>query len=284
MSSVGKIFVVVNLVLSLLVVGSLGALLQATTATVEENANLQQQLVDAEADFEQQLSDRVAELRSVEHEKQRLEEENQDLEVLASNAESAADKQDAENRELDGNLSKLTSNYSLLQGDLSARDQTNRDLQDRNDDLTGQTQNALDDARQAEQARRDAVDRATALSRQIAMLEDDNAEAMMRAHDAEMLVEVAVDAGFNPSLILGMPTIHAEVADVDTEYGFVILNKGANDGVELGYTFEIYNTKDGYLGQVKVDQVHPNYVTATIEAEKEDGPGIQRFALASTRL
>ena len=284
MSSVGKIFVVVNLVLSLLVVGSLGALLQATKATVEENASLQQQMADAEAEFNQQLSDRVAELRSVEHEKQRLEEDNQDLAVSASNAESAAQKQDAENRELDSNLSKLTSNYSLLQGDLSARDQTNRDLQDRNDDLTSQAQNALDDARQAEQARRDAVDRATTLSRQIAMLEDEKAEAMMRAHDAEMLVEVAVDAGFTPSLILGMPTIHAEVADVDSEYGFVILNKGANDGVELGYTFEIYNTEDGYLGQVKVDQVHPNYATATIEAEKEDGPGIQRFALASTRL
>lgn len=282
MSSVGKIFVVVNLVLSLLVVGSLGALLQASKATADENVALQGQLNDAQADFELQLSDRVAELRSVEHEKQRLEEDNQDLDVRATNAVSAAQKQEANNRELGNDLSKLTSNYSLLQGDLSARDQANRDLQDRNDDLTAQAQDALGQARQAEQARRDAVDRSTTLSRQIAMLEDEKSEAMMRAHDAEMLVEVAVDAGFNPSLILGMPTIHAEVVDVDTEYRFVILNKGANDGVELGYTFEIYNTKDGYLGQVKVDQVHPNYVTATIEAERD--PGIQQFALASTRL
>ncbi|MFT7463703.1 MAG: putative RNA-binding protein with TRAM domain [Pseudohongiellaceae bacterium] len=284
MSSVGKIFVVVNLVLSLLVVGSLGALLQASKATAEENVNLQNQIVEVQADFEQQLSARDAELRSVEHEKQRLVEENQDLDVRASNAENAADKQEANNRELDNNLSKLTSSYSLLQGDLSARDQASRDLQGRNDDLTAQSQSALDDARQAEQARRDAVDRANGLSKQITMLEDENAEALARAYEAEMLVEVAVEGGFNPSLIMGMPLIHAEVADVDSEYGFVILNKGANDGVELGYTFEVYNTENGYLGQVKVDQVHPNYATATIEAENSAGPGIQRFALASTKL
>jgi len=284
MSSVGKIFVVVNLVLSLLVVGSLGALLQASKATAEENVALEKQLTDTQAEHDQELSDRTAELRSVEQEKQLLENSNQDLIVTAKNAESAKQKQEADNQDLRGDLSKLTSNYSLLQGDLSARDQANRDLQGRNDTLTRQAQDALSDARDAEQARRDAVDRSTAHSRQIATLEDEKAEALARAHEAEMLVEVAQDSGFNPSLILGMPTINAEVADVDNEFNFVILNKGSEDGVELGYTFEIYNTEDGYLGQVKVDQVHPNYATAKIQAVNPDGPGIQRFALATTRL
>jgi cell shape-determining protein MreC len=283
MSSIGKIFVVVNLVLSLLVVGSLGALLQASKATVEENAALQVQMDEAQADFDQELSDRFAQLRTVEQEKQRLEEDNQDLEVRANNAESAGQKQEANNQDLRNDLSKLTSNYSLLQGDLSARDSSNRDLQDRNDDLTSQTQSALSDARDSEAARRDAVDNGVQLSRQIATLEGDKAEALARAHEAEMLVEVAIDGGFNPSLILGMPTINAEVADVDNEFNFVILNKGAADGVELGFTFQVYNT-DGYLGQVKVDQVHPNYATATIEAVNPDGPGILRFAQATTRL
>ena len=44
MSSIGKIFVVVNLVLALLLLGSLGALLNAARSTKADVATLEQQL------------------------------------------------------------------------------------------------------------------------------------------------------------------------------------------------------------------------------------------------
>ena len=283
MSSIGKIFVVVNLVLSLVVVGSMGALLQASKATKTELDAVQAAAVQAQADFDQQLSDKVADLRAVAREKQRLEEDNQDLTVRAENAERSAKRQEQDNTQLRDDLNKLTASFGVVQGDITAKEQRNGELSNELDDLRRQANDALESQRRAELARRDAEDRILGLERQLGQKEDQLVEAQSRAHEAEMLVEVARSAGFNPASLMAMPLIDALVLEVDDEYNFVILDKGADDSVEKGYTFEVFRAGDGYLGRVMVDQVHPGHSTARILPGTTRG-SIRRSDNATTRL
>jgi cell shape-determining protein MreC len=283
MSSIGKIFVVVNLVLSLVVVGSMGALLQASKATKADLDAAVSAAAAAEADFGNQLSEKDNELRAVEREKQRLEEDKDDLEVRVTNADREAKRQEQDNNQLRGDLTNLTASYGVIQGDVTAKEQRNSELSDELDDLRRQSNDALEAQRLAELARRDAEDRILGLERQLGQKEDQLVEALARAHDAEMLVEVAQSAGFNPASLMAMPLIDALVLEVDDEYGFVILDKGAQDAVEKGFTFEIFRSEDGYLGRVQVDQVHPNHSTARILPGASSG-SIRRSDNATTRL
>jgi len=61
----------------------------------------------------------------------------------------------------------------------------------------------------------------------------------------------------------------------------VVLDKGRNQSVERGYTFNV--SRDGtYLGRVKVDQLYANYATALIE-EQVPNARFQTGDVASTQ-
>lgn len=263
MSSIGKIFVVVNLVLALLLLGSLGALLNSARSTKDDVTELEQQMAAKVTEYEQASSEFTSQKRALDGEKRSLESAKQDLEVERDNAKRSADKESLDNQQLRDDLSKLAVNYELLQGDLSASQQRNIALQDSNDDLRGQAQTAQNDAREAELARRDLEDQIATYEDSIEGLNGELTVAMDRARQAERLVDFAKTAGFDPSTLIATPAIDALVAQVDTEYGFVILDKGAADSVEKGFTFDIYRGPD-YLGQVRVDTVNDNYSTARI--------------------
>ena len=281
MSSIGKILVVVNLVLSLLLVGSLGALLNARTTTLADNQALQQQLDDKEAELAQVLSDRETALRQANTEKTQLDFEKQDLEVTNSNLERTVAKLQQDNQQIRDDVTKLTANYDLLQSDLSASMQRNSDLQDAADQTRGEAMDAKEAQRQAELARRDLEDQIGGYEGRIAALESDLTDALERARDSEMLGDVAVASGFDPTAVMAMPAIDAVVAQVDNELGFVILDKGATDLVKKGFTFDVYNGGT-YKGRVRVDQVHDQYSTASIVVYGSDA--ISRLDTATTRL
>jgi cell division protein FtsL len=263
MSSIGKIFVVVNLVLALLLLGSLGALLNASRATKTEVASLEKQVAELESHKTQSSSDFASQKRALDSEKRALESGKQDLEVERDNAMRSAAKESVDNQQLRDDVSKLSVNYELLQSDLSAAQQRNTDLQDSNDQYRDQAQAAQNDARESLLARRDLTDQIASREVSIETLNMELTVAMDRARQAERLVDYAKTAGFDPTTLIATPAIDALVASVDTEYGFVILDKGSSDDVEKGFTFDVYRGPD-YLGQVRVDTVNDNYSTARI--------------------
>ena len=81
-------------------------------------------------------------------------------------------------------------------------------------------------------------------------------------------------------IVLATPAIDASVAEVDTEVGFVILDKGTSSNVQRGFVFDVYRGQD-YLGRVRVDEVHPNHATASITLAVGE---MRRFDRATTRL
>jgi len=280
MSSIGKIFVIVNLVLSLLVVGSMGALLNASRSTREDVVRLETALSDNEKALAQAESDFATRKRQVDAEKQALEGEVQDLKVAKDNADRSAARQATDNQQLRDDLDKLTASLGLLQQDLSSKEQRNGELQATADELRTQALDAQEQSRQAELARRDLADQIAGFEQRIAQLDSDLTASMDHGRQLERMLEVAQGAGFNPQSIMATPAIDALVAQVDTDYDFVILDKGKVDNVEKGFVFDVYRGGD-YLGQVRVDQVHENHSTARIVLERAPMRAHDR---ATTRL
>ncbi len=280
MSSIGKIFVVVNLVLSLLLLGSLGALLNASRETKDDVTALEQQISTMEDASNQAESDFNTRVRTLDNEKSQLAGKASDLEVERDNAQRNAESESEDNQQLRDDVSKLTVSLELLQSDLSAAQQRNGDLQDTNDSLRTAAQDAQNDAREAELARRDLADQISGFQSQIAGLNSDLTDTMDRARQSEMLVDAAKSAGFDATSIMAMPAIDALIAQVDLEYGFVILDKGSADNVERGFSFDVFRGAD-YLGQVRVDTVNDNFSTARITLSNGT---IRAHDRATTRL
>jgi predicted RNase H-like nuclease (RuvC/YqgF family) len=283
MSSIGKIFVVVNLVLALLVLGAAGALLKATQVTkadfdqkVVELGDKQTELDEATSQFgvlERQLNDNL----------RLMQQERDDKEVQRLTLERSVDKGNADNQQLRDDVTKINTTLSALQGSFSSMQQQNENLIDTNTQLRQDAQDASEEARLAETARRGLADQLAQAQRDMSDLDMELTAAVDDSRQDKALLEVAMDSGFDPTVVVAMPRIEANVAEVDTEYGFVILDKGTRDQVQRGFTFEIHRAGDGYLGRVKVDEVYNDYATATIDI-KVPGKAMARFDRASTYL
>jgi hypothetical protein len=282
MSSIGKIFVVVNLVLSLLVLGAAGALLKQTEVTKAQVTELQGKLSGAEQALAEANSAFTERERVLNLEKQRLQEDKDDLEVARQNADRNVARLEADNQQLRDDVTKINSKLDALESSYSTTLQRSQELTDLNATLRTESMDAKEAQRQAEMEQRNMTDLLAAAERRAIELDDRLAAATAEASDAAKLLEVAVASGFDPTTVVAMPRIEANIADVDEQYGFVVLDKGSNDQVQKGFTFEVHRGGD-YLGRVRVDQVYANYATATIQILADDAR-MQRFDRASTYL
>ena len=172
---------------------------------------------------------------------------------------------------------------TALQTSFSSMQQQNENLTDTNTQLRQDAQDANETARVANLARRGAADELSQIQRDMDDLESQLASATDDARQNEALLEVAKAGGFDVTSVVAMPRIEANVADVDFEYGFVIIDKGSRDQVQRGFTFDIHRAGDGYVGRVKVDEVYNDYATATIDI-KVPGKTMARYDRASTYL
>jgi hypothetical protein len=282
MSSIGNIFVVVNLVLSLLVLGAAGALLKQTEVTKTRVAVLESQLADSKQALAEANSAFTERERVINLDKQRLQEDKDDLEVARQNADRNVARLEADNQQLRDDVTKINSKLDSLESSYSGTLQRSQELTDLNATLRTEAMEAKDAQRKAELAQRGMTDQLAASGRQATELKDELNAVTAKANDAAKLLQVAVASGFDPTTIVAMPRIEANVADVDEQYGFVVLDKGANDKVEKGFTFDVHRGGT-YLGRVRVDMVYANYATATIQFLGENVK-MQRFDKASTYL
>jgi septal ring factor EnvC (AmiA/AmiB activator) len=282
MSSIGKIFVVLNLVLSLLVVGAAASLLRQTDVTKEQVAAVQKDLATART----ALDDANAGFAAREHElnegNRRLQEEKDDLDVARQNLERANQKLDLDNQTLRDDVSKINQRIESLEASHTSTQQRSQDLADQNEALRTEAMNAKDAQRQAELARRELSDQIAAANTRADDLQAQLESLTADSQTDKALLEVAIASGFDPLAVMAMPRIDATVADVDSSYGFVILDKGAQDDVKKGFTFEVYRGGT-YLGRVKVDEVYPVHSSASIVLQAP-GAAIQRHDQASTHL
>ena len=282
MSTIGKIFVVVNLVLALIVLGAAGALLSRTDVTKKDVTRLQTELEATKKLLDEDKNSFLEREKLLNAEKQRLQEEKDDLEVARQTFERNNQRLETDNQQLRDDVTKINSTLAALESTFGATQTRVNELTDQVTQFRSDAAEAKTSQTAAEAAQREAEAQLAEAQRQIDGLKGDLAAAADKMSTNEKLLEVAKAQGLDVTTILAMPRIEANVAEIDDQYGFVILDKGKNDQVERGFTFEIH--RDGqYLGRVKVDEVYNNYATARIDVPVP-GKQIQRFDHASTYL
>ena len=282
MSTIGKIFVIVNLLLAVLVLGAAGALLKRTDVTTEQYKQAQAELATAKSELDTARGDFAAQERALTADKAKLAQDLESADVARQTAENKAAKLDADNQQLRDDLSGIKTTLSSFQSTFSTTEQRVQELGEQNVTLRQQMMDAKEAANAAENAKADAETKVADAERKAGELMAELDKTKGDLATANKLVEVAKAAGVDVKNVMAMPRIEATVAEVDETYGFVVLDKGKKDNVEKGFTFDIHRNGE-YLGRVKVDQIYDNYATARIEL-RAPNTKMARFDKASTQL
>lgn len=281
MSSIGKVFVVVNLVLSLVLLGSMGALLEASKSTKDDVTRLESEKADLQQSLTAAQSEADNARRTNEADKQRLREEKSLLEDGNKTLARSNERLESDFQSLNASYAKLAADLAVLSESVQAKDSRNRELQSDNDTLRGDAMTAREAEREAQLQVRDLQGQIVSYEGRLSTLEDQLTDALDEARRNARLVEVAQAAGFDPRAIEAPPAIDAVVMEVDTDYGFVVLDKGRDDQVSKGIVFDVYRG-NRFVGQVKVDLVEDKQSTAKIVLKGDHE--FMRLDRATTRL
>jgi hypothetical protein len=285
MSSIAKIFIVVNLLLSALTLGwastHLGVAENYKTqlATAESDAATMEESKDAEiATLRGNVSDLEASRDTVRSEKDQavaMRDRNaSDLEGSRSEASTLRARLDSIDSTL-GNYAStndnLQSRYEQSQSDLAAAVEGRRDAEGGQEDaLAAQTvaQTGLDEANRTIAGLRTE---STALGKQLA--------------NAQTEITILSNAtGVNVASLLTQPQIDGVLLQVDLSVtpALIAINKGTADSVKRGYTFHVFS-QGVYKGRARVETVQENMCTASI-VNTYNGAQMSQGDQASTQL
>jgi len=243
MSSIGKIFVIVNLVLALLVLGAAGALLKHTDATTKDVQQAKAQLETAKGDLDKARSDFAERERALNADKAKLAQDQQNSDVARQTAENKATKLEADNQQLRDDVTGIKTSLTALESSFSNTQQRLNELTDQNGQLQTQVMDAKGAVAAAVKEKTDAESKTAASASELGETKDKLAKSADDLATANKLLEVAKASGVDLSNVMAMPHIDASVAEVDDQYGFVVLDKGKKDSVERGFTFDVH--RDG---------------------------------------
>jgi predicted nucleic acid-binding Zn-ribbon protein len=285
MSTMSKVFVVLNLVLSLFLVGTNASILS-------KNEEFKNKYETSEAARKDDKKAADAKLDAVNGEKARIDLTNRGLENQKSDLESQLTAQKAtaeqvrnDNNQLRNSVDAINIALKAVQGELGDVQARNKALMDSNEALKKETADAKKAQMDAEEDRarvegdlKRATDDVAEKERQLVALtgERDNMKA-----ELDSLVKLGVDV---PGLIgNNVPLIEGKVSAVGPNSSFVVLSVGQNESVKIGYAFDVYRGGD-YIGRVVVDNVLPDSATARVTRKNQKGLEFQAMDNATTRL
>lgn len=286
MSPIGRIFIVLNLVLSAVFLGFASNNLAASQ------------------DFKRQLEDKTSELETY---TEKMEGEAADFTAKVSSLESSGsalreqrDDFEAEKNRLEQDYQTQTDKNIALDADIAAiketlgnYDETNRQNAQRLEqantavlDATTAKRDAEDDRQKALDAQRSAEEQLAASTKSIVDLEIERESLRKENANLDAQLQTLADAtGTNLADLMPMPLIDGAVLDVvafGDNMSLIAINRGEEHGVKRGFTFEIHKGSQ-YKGQARVENVQPGMCSAIV-VRTVDGQSIGQGDLASTRL
>lgn len=285
MSAIGRIFLVLNLILSALFLGWAS---NALSTSEEYKGKLETEQAAhaatmaagdaAAADLQIQLNTAKASVATAR-------DSRDDFETLSTGLKSDLEAQTARNETLAGNVTTIGSNLADLNNTLAAVEKAKDDAvalaatAKSAADMATRNKMAADEARAAAE---DSLDQANAT---IAMLEAKNNSAMSSISELETTLATAVEVYNIPlSEIRRQPLVNGTVLSVLDRDGIslVSLNVGSDDEVTRGMTFEVW-AGGQYKAQVRVESVMPGMCSALV-IKAVRGTTIQEGDHADTRL
>jgi uncharacterized phage infection (PIP) family protein YhgE len=285
MSSIGKIFIVVNLALSALALGWAVNHLETADNFKKDLEAANAAHAGALAEKETTIGDLTNELNTVKTAR------GQDSQELAAVTADRDRLQSELTREQD-RANQMQSELATMTASLADYASTNDNLQGRWEQSEANLRQQIEARRDAEQAqaaaeqgqrdadsaRADAEDTIANLEREVTSLTDAKGQLEI---DLQALIEYT---GVSVAEIANMPLIDGAVLGINTSVapGLVSINKGTADGVKRGFTFEVYQGGT-YKGRVRVVEVQGNMCVAEV-VKTVDGRSISQGDSASTRI
>jgi uncharacterized protein (DUF3084 family) len=283
MSTMSKVFVVLNLVLALFLVGSMASILsngedwRKKCTAAEEKAK-----ADSVAAAEKYKSlDGVK--QNLDNSVRSLENQRSDLDSQLQTQKAAADQFRNDNNQLRNSVDAINASLKAVQGELG-------DTQTRNKELLTSNETLKKETADAKKAQMDAEDDRARIEGDLKRATDDVAEkerqlaAVTKERDNKAAeLEALVKLGVPVETLIGnnVPLIEGKVSDIGPN--FVVLSVGENESVKIGYAFDVYRGND-YIGRVVVDMVRPDSSTARVTMKNGKGLDFQRMDNATTRL
>jgi DNA repair exonuclease SbcCD ATPase subunit len=281
MSTIGRVFIVLNLLLSAAFLGWASNALNQTRMYKEEIAAAKKTSDEAMAAKEKELSELQVQLNGVTDQQRTFREQRDSFETEGNRLKTQVEEFKRANDTMQANLTKIQSTLG--------------DFNNSNKQLNDQKDAAIERAHEAERARDAAL-----AEKDAAVLAQSNAEeatknATTRIGDLEgekvalteqidnlntRLEVITRTTGIAASSVMAQPAIEALVLDVKKDLKLVIINKGKKDEVKVGYVFDIYRGSQ-YKGQVRINDVQEGMASGVILNEKN---AIGRGDSATTAL
>lgn len=285
MSSIGKIFTVLNLVLAAAFLGWAANALksnaewkqkyEATTVELSKAKALMSEetakLGAAKQTAEQSVARLTTELANANNDKERLNRDLADWTQKGSTMQTSL-------TTISTTLQGIEAEKGKLQGDKDKAEKAQRDAEA----AKTAAETARDEADKMANGLKGDLDKANNM---IADLEKAKTTLQKDRSGLEtQLATLVANTGAKVTDFAPVPDIPAAVLDVSmaVEPGLVALNVGSSKGVVRGYTFEIYDGKT-YKGQARVEFLHADMCSAII-TRKVAGQTIRQGDQASTRL
>lgn len=267
MSSFAKMFVFVNLVLSIVYIGVAGTLL-AQKVDYKEQLKVQKKDHDAIMSAKQKTVDELSsQANSLKEEKGRLARD-----LSASKGENDKYREQVTslqtaNGELDSRLGKVEDNLKTISQEIQEKDDANKKLRKENEDLRAKSddaekekEQALDDKARLEEELSQSKNLVTSLEKELKKTKDD-------LEESRILIDSARNAGVDfGALYRPEAPIDGKVMAVSNEVNLVMISVGADDGVKKGYHFTIYRGSL-YIGQLIVEDVFQDMSSARMKLE-----------------
>jgi len=264
MSGIGKVFVVLNLVFSLVIVGAAATYLSHADNWKEQHKDVSDKFASEKEVWEQTESDLTTERDELRNQVGVKQNTIDDLKIQVSDLDSQLKSEQVNGQQLRDDVTGIKASISKVQSTINDLTSRNNELTDSNATLRTQTQDAIDAQRKAEDNLIRVQGDLATCQEQVASLEERVTGLDQEKEHMSNIIEVAKQQGFDITAIEAMPEIAAYVEEVDNDLGFVILSVGSDDKVKKGYKFHVYRGSS-YLGDVVVDDVYPDKCAARIE-------------------
>jgi len=266
MSTIGKFFIVLNLALAGLFVGSAASLINKSDSyRVQLEAKASEMEVMKE-EKNAKISEMTSNLRQSQEERNNLNHQNGQLGANLDAEEQRGLTQKQKNDNLEGQLQSI-------EGKLSDLNQTNGDL---NSELSGlrrqfesvrtERDSALDASDAAASTAKGAVEEANFATGEASDLRLELARETERANQTAAQLATAVSLySIDVTTIGAQPAMEGTVTSVSTAGGatYVVIDLGRNASVRPGYTYDVFNGSV-YKGRISVLTVNESKSAATV--------------------
>jgi hypothetical protein len=284
MSTVAKVFIVLNLIFAVIYVGVSAALLAKQENWYWKHQNLRVAYDNDVEKFTAQADELQAKLTTAEQANESYRSKVNGLENDLKQSRQERELAVKTNESLQGEIGKLREEYQVILKDLNDQRAENERLTKSFDELRGKYNEAVTQREQSiDDKQRIAKDKED-LQMILDDLEKRHIELAKRNQENENIIQnyLAKLKIRIPGELLKAPAIHGSVVGVSDQFNLVMLNVGENDQVKPGYEFTIYRGKT-FVGRVKVDRVFPD-MCACIALQEYHKDTIKKGDDASTRV